>query len=256
VNADHNNVGWYESTFLGSYCTRDTVLHQAEFQAGLPAAIMLVYDGARTAIGHLSLKALRLSDAFMEAYRTDKLSAVELLSSLAPSSVFEELPVRLRNPHLVQALLVNLLDGGVAATSAAPQAGAPAAAGRARAGGASASWGAAGLARGGERADAPTSDAATSAAGSVDQECDFSRLDLATAPFLEKHLDFLNELTDQLNKAQNDTAYMARRAAAQQRQRDEWIARRVRDSTRRVPHAVLRRALAARGSEGSTAALW
>ena len=36
VNVDNNSVGWYQSTFLGSYCTKDTILHQFEYQESLP----------------------------------------------------------------------------------------------------------------------------------------------------------------------------------------------------------------------------
>ena len=75
VNVDNNVVGWYQSTYLGSYCTRDTILHQFEFQENLPNSVVLIYDGVRTAQGQLSLKALRLTDSFCDAFRSKRITA-------------------------------------------------------------------------------------------------------------------------------------------------------------------------------------
>lgn len=46
------------------------------------------------------------------------------------------------------------------------------------------------------------------------------------APYLEKHLEFLNDVTETLLKQQNDAAYALRRQQQAARQREEWIARR------------------------------
>jgi translation initiation factor 3 subunit H len=32
VNIDTLNVGWYQSSYLGSYFTKDTIIHQLDFQ--------------------------------------------------------------------------------------------------------------------------------------------------------------------------------------------------------------------------------
>ena len=190
VNVDNNAVGWYQSTYLGSYFTKDTILHQFEFQEQLPNSVVLIYDSVRTAQGGLSLKALRLTDGFMDSYRRKRISA-EALAALSPSAVFEELPVKIRNPALIQALLVDIAEGvkpsgvrGVGA-SAAP-------------------------------------------ALPVDADVDISRLDLSSGPYLEKHLEFLTDVTDALLKASYDSAGYQRRLDVQKRQREEWIARRVR----------------------------
>ena len=74
VNVDNNVVGWYQSTYLGSYCTKDTILHQFEFQENLPNSVVLIYDSVRTAQGQLALKALRLTDSFRDAFRSKKIA--------------------------------------------------------------------------------------------------------------------------------------------------------------------------------------
>lgn len=74
VGVDNNDVGWYQSTYLGSYVNKDTVLHQLQYQEALPASVLLIYDGVRTGQGQLAIKALRLSDAFCDAFRAKRIS--------------------------------------------------------------------------------------------------------------------------------------------------------------------------------------
>jgi hypothetical protein len=114
VKVDNNAVGWYQCTYLGSYCTKDTIAHQAGFQEAIPnrcdtqravtdrqwplthrmrsmpmihallpllirpsvrdcCSVLVVYDGVRTSLGQLSVKAVRLTDAFMAAYRKGRI---------------------------------------------------------------------------------------------------------------------------------------------------------------------------------------
>ena len=98
------------------------------------------------------------------------------LSSLLPSAVFEELPINFHNSALAQALLIDIAGGP---GSSLPLA-APATLARAT-----------GTSTGTERSVGAAPLAGTLAAASVivpgaDVEVDFSRLDLTTAPFLEK----------------------------------------------------------------------
>lgn len=75
VNVDNNSVGWYQSTFLGSYCTKDTILHQFEYQESLPNSVVLIYDSVRTVQGQLAIKALRLTEQFCDAHRSKRITA-------------------------------------------------------------------------------------------------------------------------------------------------------------------------------------
>ncbi len=36
VNIDNNQIGWYQSSYLGSYCTVGTIASQFEYQESLP----------------------------------------------------------------------------------------------------------------------------------------------------------------------------------------------------------------------------
>lgn len=64
--------------------------------------MVLLYDPVATATGTLSLRAFRLSDRF-HAVRAKGLNEF-----LPPREVLEELPVRIRNPGLVNALLFDV----------------------------------------------------------------------------------------------------------------------------------------------------
>jgi len=74
VNVDNNSVGWYQCTYLGSYCTKDTITHQLDYQTALPNSVLIIYDSVKTSLGQLSFKALRLTDAFIAAYRNKRVS--------------------------------------------------------------------------------------------------------------------------------------------------------------------------------------
>lgn len=73
VKVDNNSVGWYQCSYLGSYCTKDTIAHQVDFQTAIPNSVLVVYDGVRTGLGQLSVKAVRLTDAFMSAVKLGKI---------------------------------------------------------------------------------------------------------------------------------------------------------------------------------------
>jgi translation initiation factor 3 subunit H len=116
------------------------------------------------------------------------------VSSLSASQIFEELPLRIRNSALVSAALFDLTSRRALGAAAAPAAGAV---------GASAAL-----------APAPSADV------------DFARLDLNSGPFLEKHLELLKDVTEQLLRAQQESSYYQRRLDANARARAEWLARR------------------------------
>lgn len=73
MNVDHNQVGWYQSTYMGSYCTHELIQTQFEYQENIgDNAVVVLYDPLRTTHGSFSLKAYRLTDRFMELYRVEK----------------------------------------------------------------------------------------------------------------------------------------------------------------------------------------
>ena len=74
VNVDYNCVGWYQSTYLGTYSNAMFIETQFNHQDTIGNnAVVLVYDPLQTTRGNLCLKAFRLTQAFMDNFR--KLSA-------------------------------------------------------------------------------------------------------------------------------------------------------------------------------------
>jgi len=146
------------------------------------------------------------------------------LATLPASAIFEELPVKIQNSHLIKAFLVDATvrkSLTAASTIAATPAGAAGAAGKTATG---ASAGEAGAAAG---SAAPAAGAAAAASASAEEgDISFARLDLNSGPYLEKHLEILSDATDALLRAHSESTGLARRLEAQRRQREEWIAKR------------------------------
>lgn len=111
MNADNNQVGWYQSTYLGTFCTADLVSTQFDFQESIgPNAVVVTYDPLGTTHGSLPLRAFRLTSKFMKAYKANKFILPESIEGapVASSGIFEEIPVKVANPPLARALLFDL----------------------------------------------------------------------------------------------------------------------------------------------------
>jgi translation initiation factor 3 subunit H len=107
VNIDNNCVGWYQSMYLGSFCTSTLIENQFSYQDNLSDnAVVILYDPVQTARGQLTLKAYRLSREFMRAHRERRNDYIK------PSEILDELPIRIRNPGLINALIYDLRDRG------------------------------------------------------------------------------------------------------------------------------------------------
>lgn len=73
VNVDANNVGWYTSTSMGNFVNANTIENQFFYQKEMnERTVALVHDVSRSSQGSLSLRAFRLSPAFMLAYKEGK----------------------------------------------------------------------------------------------------------------------------------------------------------------------------------------
>lgn len=73
VNVDANNVGWYTSANLGNFVNANMIENQYHYQKELnERTVALVHDVSRSSQGSLSLRAFRLSPAFMAAYKESK----------------------------------------------------------------------------------------------------------------------------------------------------------------------------------------
>lgn len=115
VNVDHSMVGWYTTSYLEGYVDSKTIQTQYDYQSSgqIRNSVMLVYDPMRTATGTLSLRAMRLTDVFMELYRNMKFTREDLeRKRFTNDSIFEELPIVVHNPAIVEAMLYSwTIDG-------------------------------------------------------------------------------------------------------------------------------------------------
>ncbi|KAF9173467.1 hypothetical protein BGX21_000807 [Mortierella sp. AD011] len=109
VNVDDNSVGWYQSTNMGNFMNQSLIEHQFEFQQALNKSVLIIHDVARSSMGNLNLRALRLTPAFMKLYKEKKFTTEALAKAkLTFSNIFEELPITIRNTALLNALLFEL----------------------------------------------------------------------------------------------------------------------------------------------------
>jgi len=178
VNIDNNCIGWYKSVYLGSVFdsdpSADLLENHFDYQTSLsPNAVVIVYDPVQTANGNLVIKCLRLTKSAMALLKTRKNDFLD------PREIFEELPLTIKNPSLVKALLHNVSTGQYYADDSNAH----------------------DAVGGGDGDDAPLIYGA---------DTTFDRLDLSTNPYLEKHLEFLCSWVDDLAAEQSKFQYYMR----------------------------------------------
>ncbi|MCI4392133.1 hypothetical protein PGIGA_G00142430 [Pangasianodon gigas] len=111
VNIDHLHVGWYQSTFFGSFMSRALLDSQFSYQHAIEESVVLIYDPIKTAQGSLSLKAYRLTPKLMEICKEKDFSTEGLKkASMGYENMFEEVPIVIKNSHLINVLLWELED--------------------------------------------------------------------------------------------------------------------------------------------------
>lgn len=111
VNVDNNTVGWYQSALLGTWCNRDTIEDQYKYQTEIPNSVVVIYDPSSTTRGRLALKAYRLTAEFMELFASGDFSHTSFSKrKLDSSKIFEEIPIKVHNSHLVHGFLYELRE--------------------------------------------------------------------------------------------------------------------------------------------------
>lgn len=111
VGVDNNTVGWYQSALLGTWCNRDTIEEQYKYQQEIPNSVVMVYDPSSTTRGRLALKAYRLSAEFMELWASGDFSHTGFSKrKLDSTKIFEEIPIKVHNSHLVHGFLYELRE--------------------------------------------------------------------------------------------------------------------------------------------------
>lgn len=108
INVDSNTVGWYQSTVSGSYQVVEIVETFISFMESLERCICIVYDVSSN-VGSGAVKAIRLTDAFVEAYREGSLTVEKIIAKkLSWKDVFIEIPVSVHNSRLAMALAAEI----------------------------------------------------------------------------------------------------------------------------------------------------
>lgn len=109
VNVDNNTVGWYQSTLLGSFQTVELIETFMNYQENIRRCVCIIYDPSRSDQGVLALKALKLSDSFMELYRNNNITGEKLREkNLSWVDIFEEIPIKVSNSALISAVMAKL----------------------------------------------------------------------------------------------------------------------------------------------------
>ncbi len=118
MNVDANTVGWYQSCYLGTFFDQSFVDAQYTYQKHIPNSVVVVYDPFQTKKGKLVIKAYRLTDEFMKLYNTmtegkgnNKFNHDAFAKSdLDSSDIFEQIPIKIHNSHLIHAFLYEIRE--------------------------------------------------------------------------------------------------------------------------------------------------
>jgi len=115
VNVDNNTVGWYTSTYLGSFLSEGMIETQYNYQATIKKCVVIVFDPLKTSQGLLSLEAYRLTQPFMELYKQQSFTKAFTKENfeeagLTFSDIFEQIPIKIHNSYLINALLYDMKD--------------------------------------------------------------------------------------------------------------------------------------------------
>lgn len=100
--------GWFQSTISGNFVTTQLIEGLAQQQLVNKNAFILIHD--MSSIGkEVSLKALRLSQSFMNVYKDGKWKSKDLeQNKLSYFNIFDELVLSIQNQSLVDLYLSNL----------------------------------------------------------------------------------------------------------------------------------------------------
>jgi translation initiation factor 3 subunit H len=106
INVDNNMVGWYQSSVSGSYQVLEIIDTFISSLESLERCICIVYDVTCALTGTQGVKAIRLADSFIEAYREGPLTIEKVKAKgISWDEVFVEIPITIHNSPLAVALM-------------------------------------------------------------------------------------------------------------------------------------------------------
>ena len=200
VNVDNNCIGWYQSMYLGLYNTMTLLENQFNYQTELsPNSVVVLYDPIQTSSQQtLILKCYRLSDECIAQQQQQE----EKNAYIDPKHIFEEIPVTFTNPGLIQAFLYDIADGLHPTTTSTSS-------GMTTASTATTSSSKSSKDGSGATTNAAATKSAVAMGGTeyipsnhLLQTSIYDTLDLSCNPYLEKHLDFMSNVVEDLTLEQ------------------------------------------------------
>ena len=115
VNVDNYNAGLYISSVMNDFYGPNLIQAMNKYQTENANRVFIIIDPAKSRQGRLALRAMRLTPAFLALYASGKLSAKSFAAHHVDSlSIFEDVPVRVRNSHLAHAFLYDLREARAA----------------------------------------------------------------------------------------------------------------------------------------------
>lgn len=222
VNVDANNTGWYTSANLGNFITTTFIENQYHYQNQLnERTVAMVHDVSRSSQGSLSLRAFRLSPAFMAAFKENKFTTERydlvcksqmqshLLtkrfrslqkSNFRSTDILIELPLQIHNSHLLTSFLHSLPNPTPSAEAQASQ--------------------------------PPTLASLTNTADPLSPN--FTSLNLSIDPFLTQTTDLLLDSIETHHTELNNFQYYQRQLAREQAKITAWQTKRKSENASRV----------------------
>ncbi|XP_040575144.1 LOW QUALITY PROTEIN: eukaryotic translation initiation factor 3 subunit H [Lepeophtheirus salmonis] len=111
VNVDHMHVGWYQSSSFGNFLSPQLLESHLAYQTTVEESVCLIFDTAKTSKGFLSLKAFRLTPSAVALYKSGDFSPESVRNlKVCHDAIFQEVPIHVKNSHLVNELLLELSE--------------------------------------------------------------------------------------------------------------------------------------------------
>jgi len=98
---------------MDSFLNKFTIGTQYKYQERIRKCVVIIYDPLKTSQGILALRALRLTQSFMNLYKSQNFTKDSITkANLSFTDVFEEIPITVHNQSLVEAFLFDIEDRG------------------------------------------------------------------------------------------------------------------------------------------------
>jgi len=112
VNVDHLHVGWYQSAETGNFLSLPLLESQFHYQTSIEESVVIIFDTQKAKRSLISIRAYRLSPEGLELYKEqlEDQSSATLGPYVSYEKMFVEVPVVIKNSHLINVLLCELTD--------------------------------------------------------------------------------------------------------------------------------------------------